>query len=819
MSVTPERLNFQYTIDGLAPPAQQGTAVKRSYHDFVSTKEKPNWIRINVNNTTGVVTYNVSTYYAKQLSIGTHQETIKFYGVFEGDFYETRPDGEDIRGEEEEFIGAIVISLEVLAGVYTEVDKTELVFNHEIGSALPIGQSIAISSNKAWTAQKNDSWLLLDPESGSNDGTIEVNVNTSSLAAGTYSDTISVSDGSVTRLVNVTLFITEIDSGTFALYVSVYSLLFDYRRSGPVPQSQSISLSASHPWVVSANEPWVVLGRQSGPAGDGLISIDVQNLDDLILGTHHATITVQMNSVIREITVSLLIREFLDDNSTPDPQNPDQPIVLDDKIYFTRDNNLVKIGSTENDTFLQVEVSSNYNNQFYKATYSAPFNRGEAQKRIGALPGKLLEDVPLQNHNEFQLFVPYALPVLVLTVKEQKLFDDTTVKEISAKALKFVKGHKPPGKFITTTPETIHVSAEGTVAIHFLHKNTANKVILTGAISLIKTFAAEESEIYSLNIPLPKLGNFLPGDQINLSVDGLNQKIIVLPPGTDQTLVWFQNEWGLWDVFEFRGEFREEEGITKAHDDVQKDYEKSEKKSLSSKDETYYTLNTGWVYSNKEIIMLKKLLNALNYFIVREGKLIPCICVTKKLKTEKTDELLKSHDVKFEKTHDDIVQNEEYILASDPSIPVATTTTTTIAPPTTTTTTIAPPTTATTTQVEGKRYQATVVWTGGVSLEDACSFEFILEVIHYGSSDAPQVGDILYYDVNSQIRGISSDGYSYIRLDNGHVYRYLNDSNKIDAILENYCQTTTTTTIYTTTMSTFGTTTTENPCRKYKIVV
>jgi Malectin domain/Chitobiase/beta-hexosaminidase C-terminal domain/Viral BACON domain len=77
------------------------------------------------------------------------------------------------------------------------VSPTSLSFGAAAGASNPATQSVAISNTGAgtlnWTAAKTQSWLSLSTTSGSGAGSISVQPAVGSLAAGTYTDTVSIS--------------------------------------------------------------------------------------------------------------------------------------------------------------------------------------------------------------------------------------------------------------------------------------------------------------------------------------------------------------------------------------------------------------------------------------------------------------------------------------------------------------------------------------------------------------------------------------------------------------------------------------------------
>jgi hypothetical protein len=77
------------------------------------------------------------------------------------------------------------------------VTPTELLFEGEEGGVNNVIQNVYISNagggDLNWTASFAESWLSVDPTSGTNDDTLDVSVDLSGLAVGTYTDTIMIS--------------------------------------------------------------------------------------------------------------------------------------------------------------------------------------------------------------------------------------------------------------------------------------------------------------------------------------------------------------------------------------------------------------------------------------------------------------------------------------------------------------------------------------------------------------------------------------------------------------------------------------------------
>jgi len=98
----------------------------------------------------------------------------------------------------------VTVTLTVSAPSLT-VNPTNLSYTGTQGAANPASQSVTVSSNQAWAASDNASWLTVNPTSGSNNGTITASVNTATAVLGPNNATITVTGGGITRTVTVTL--------------------------------------------------------------------------------------------------------------------------------------------------------------------------------------------------------------------------------------------------------------------------------------------------------------------------------------------------------------------------------------------------------------------------------------------------------------------------------------------------------------------------------------------------------------------------------------------------------------------------------------
>ncbi len=185
------------------------------------------------------------------------------------------------------------------------------------GGANPPSQTLTITNTGAgtlnWTAAAASGWLDVNPASGTGDGSIDVSVDITGLTAGTYTDTVTISDPAATnnpQKAPVTLIIAEppptivLNPTSFTYTVTQGDVLADDELS--VTNSGGGTLN----WTASHVAGWLSLNPASG-AGDGLITISY-DIAALTAGVYYDTITVADPSATnspQKATIMLTVEE------------------------------------------------------------------------------------------------------------------------------------------------------------------------------------------------------------------------------------------------------------------------------------------------------------------------------------------------------------------------------------------------------------------------------------------------------------------------------------------------------------------------------
>lgn len=624
MAVTPNSLSFTHKQGATLPPAR----IVNYTHSLtiVVVEGVPEWLNVSANNTSANIKLKS---FVNTLSGGTHTATITFKAV---ELLEI-----DINKYETEVIGTVTVSVVVTETVVLSLSPSNLTFTYELGGANPASQLVNVVSENAWTISENITWLTLSTTSGSNNGSFQVSVTPAGLAVGTHTVNITVNDGVTTKTLPISLVISEPSTGTNYLYVTPASLNFGFTKSGVIPPSKKIEMNSSGSWTATSSASWVKLTVASGVAGVGTLSIGVHNLNALSVGNHFATVSITTGNIVKTISIRLSIYAFA------------QELLTSNELYFTEENNIIKVSSGRTDTHLQIKASTVFEGESFEVSYNNPFYKGVAQKRIGLEAKKIIGDRTFIGVGGVALFKPYTPVSLNLSINEVELFTSFIAQTINVENINFLKGITPFDYWMSDLPRTIYTTKKGIVLFSFLGNKYApiNELKVTGAVSKTYSFSNSIEPFYTAVLPISPL-NVDVGDELLVTVKNVAIKVIIKPEEKEQSFVFWENQWGCWDCFEFTGEFTAASKFKEKSFEYRKDYKTSIQKVLSIKNTGTYKIATGWLYSNAELVALQKMLKSTNIYLYKNNELVKVKSTTRKLELYKTDKHLKSYNLTFE---------------------------------------------------------------------------------------------------------------------------------------------------------------------------
>ncbi len=177
------------------------------------------------------------------------------------------------------------------------VSPASLTFNYQSGGTVPAAQSFAVSSSGtafSYTVSTSATWLAATPASGSTPGNVSVSVNPQSLAAGTYTGTVSITSSGASnspKTVAITLNVTAALLPTIS--VSPTSLTYSFQIGGTTPTAQIVTLSSSGnavSFTTATSATWLSATPASGSTPSTL-SVSV-NPSGLAAGTYTGSVTI-----------------------------------------------------------------------------------------------------------------------------------------------------------------------------------------------------------------------------------------------------------------------------------------------------------------------------------------------------------------------------------------------------------------------------------------------------------------------------------------------------------------------------------------------
>ncbi len=285
MNLAPTSLTFNYQIGG-SNPAPQSVAVSSS----TSTA-----INYTATTATTWLTTTASGMTPGNLSIGANPSGLAA-GTYTGSVSVASTGASNSPQ-------SIPVTLNVTSAATKpalNLSPTSVTFNFQIGGSTPTAQKVATTSSTStvipYSASTSTAWLTATG-SGSTPGSINLSVNPSGLAAGTYTGSVSVTGTGASNSpvsLPVTLNVTTATTNP-NINLTPSSLSFTYAVGGSAPGSKTLSLASSTGSTLSytaaaSGGSWLSLGSASGST-PGSVGVSV-NPTGMAAGSYNGTITV-----------------------------------------------------------------------------------------------------------------------------------------------------------------------------------------------------------------------------------------------------------------------------------------------------------------------------------------------------------------------------------------------------------------------------------------------------------------------------------------------------------------------------------------------
>lgn len=209
------------------------------------------------------------------------------------------------------FVIPVILVVGTGGGAGGFASPAALNFAGTTGSTALSPQSVTVTGTTStiFSVSTSNAWIAVNPSSGYIPGSFSVSVNPAGLPTGTTSGSITVTAGTATQTIPVTVSLTSA-GGNVSL--SQTALNFSYEQGGSTPGAQSVTVTSSPTGVpftaaVSSSSPWLSVTPTSGTT-TATLNVSA-NPAGLAVGTHTGTITVTpTGGAAVSLTVTLQVR-------------------------------------------------------------------------------------------------------------------------------------------------------------------------------------------------------------------------------------------------------------------------------------------------------------------------------------------------------------------------------------------------------------------------------------------------------------------------------------------------------------------------------
>jgi len=272
LTVSPTTFSFTYLIGGTIPAAQTiSVASAAPALSYTASASGGSWLTaLPVNGTTpGSITVSISP---QGLEVGVYGGVV----IIAATDADNSP----------QIVTVNLTAIDPAAPQLTAAPSS-LAFNYTIGDTAPAVQSVSIASDGAAFANtvsaSGGSWLAVASSSGATPGSVDVSVDATGMAAGSYTGSVSIAAagaGNTPLAVSVRLSVAA--AALPNLTVSPTTLSFNYQIGGTIPAAQTISVASSGTalsYTASAGSSWLTALPVNGTTpGTVSVSISPQGL-------------------------------------------------------------------------------------------------------------------------------------------------------------------------------------------------------------------------------------------------------------------------------------------------------------------------------------------------------------------------------------------------------------------------------------------------------------------------------------------------------------------------------------------------------------
>lgn len=286
LSVSPASLAYTYQIGGSTPAAQAVAATSSGSAAGYTSATSATWLSVAPasGTTPGTLSASVNP---SGLTAGTYTGNVTITSAATSNTPKTVP-----------------VTLTVTAATVPTLNASplNLSFSYLTGEATPAAQTVNLTSSGAlsYSAAGSAAWLGVTPATGNTPGSLNVSVNPTGLAAGTYTGTVTVTPSGASdspQKIAVTLAVTGTPPATPALNITPGNLAFTYGSGTSTAGTQSLSVASSGTALsitaAASGGAWLTVTPTTGST-PATLKVSA-NPTGLAAGTYNGTITITIN--------------------------------------------------------------------------------------------------------------------------------------------------------------------------------------------------------------------------------------------------------------------------------------------------------------------------------------------------------------------------------------------------------------------------------------------------------------------------------------------------------------------------------------------
>lgn len=337
--------------------------------------------------------------------------------------------------------------------------------------------------------------------------------------------------------------------------------------------------------------------------------------------------------------------------------------------HYTRDNDVITLLQTQENTFMRAELAIKiykFSGEFetYNRTVEFMFFNGKIEFNPGTLIHNLMDynldydNIRFTDFRTSGIYNMYQFAEVNMIVNIIDYNSRENVESITLENLKFLKGETPKFKnqpilqantFLNNRVGLVNKATVNSIlSINFLMIESAQlEIKLNGiAIDLPISNTSGEANIFGLLLNLNDIEELQENDVLTIHYTNQQLTYIIEEEGLQSVNVFFVDQYGLFQSFEFTGEISVNENFERTTTNYYKNNTENFKNLLTEKKHVM-KLNTGYIPKENSNIIEMINLSEKAYILINENLYEARQTSTKMTNYDSATNLI-SHEVEFE---------------------------------------------------------------------------------------------------------------------------------------------------------------------------